>query len=130
MGIPERIREVAERHGMSLEDFAEIIDVKPQRLKDVLRGKQRITEDILVGMIQRLAVDVNWLLTGLETHGDSLSPEESRLIDVYRACDYEGREAFRAIGAALSARMPTSTGSIKQRAGRDIITNSRVEKKS
>lgn len=64
MSAPERLRELMEARGLTIEAFAQLVGEKgPQRVKDVLRQKQRIPEQMLAAM-QREGFDVGYVLTG------------------------------------------------------------------
>lgn len=64
MSVPDRIREVMAQRGLTIEAFAEQLGEKnPQRLKDVLRGKQRLPEAMTTAMADR-GIDVAYVLTG------------------------------------------------------------------
>lgn len=67
MPIANRIKEGIEALGLTIEQFAERIGDKPQRVKDVLRGKQRVPEDMLVAMVEIFHFDAQWLLIGVRT---------------------------------------------------------------
>lgn len=64
MTVADRIREVMGRRGLTIEAFANALGEKPQRVKDVLRGKQRVPEEMLVALA-RMHEDVVYLLTGM-----------------------------------------------------------------
>ena len=64
MAITDRIRELMDRRGLTIEGLAIALGEKPQRVKDVLRGKQRVPEEMLVALA-RMHEDVVYLLTGL-----------------------------------------------------------------
>lgn len=67
MSIADRIKEVIDSSGLTIYQFAEKVGDKPQRVKDVLRGKQRVPEDMLVSLVEIFHIDANWLLTGIRT---------------------------------------------------------------
>ena len=86
----ERIRDVIEQNGLTLEEFSERTGSKLQRIKDVLRGKQKVPEDMLVAIVDVFHVDANWLLG---SHELSLSSDEIELLNRYRASSREIRTA-------------------------------------
>lgn len=53
-----------EERKLTVEAFANLLGDKPQRVKDVLRGKQRVPEDMLVALAHQ-GFDIAYLLTGL-----------------------------------------------------------------
>lgn len=61
--IPARIKEVVERHGLSVVGFAELLGVKTQLVRDVLRGKQRVPQSMLASMAMQ-NMDIDYVLTG------------------------------------------------------------------
>ena len=90
--IALRIREL--KGGMSIPDFAKLIgEEKPQRLQDVLAGRQRAPEDMLVRIVLKTKCDANWLLIG-----EGLAPEvDSRqraLLENYESADEAGRRVI------------------------------------
>jgi hypothetical protein len=90
MSITDRLRTVI--GDMTIESFAALVDEKPQRIKDVLRGKQKIPEDLLLKLAEKLHVDLNWLVAdAAEAGGGEMSSRESALLDNYRKSDDEGR---------------------------------------
>jgi transcriptional regulator with XRE-family HTH domain len=90
MSTTDRLRIVI--GDMTIEAFAELIDEKPQRIKDVLRGKQKIPADLLLKLAEQLYVDLNWLVADVGDRAPGeLSSRESALLDNYRKADDEGR---------------------------------------
>lgn len=89
----------------TLEEFARSIDEPLQRVKDVLRSKQKPPADFLVKIQIKLGVDLNWLLVGGEDQARVvLSVRESTLLDNYRAAADEGRKAIEQTSAAVAKR--------------------------
>lgn len=64
--------------------FAEQLGEPVQRIRDVLRGKQRPPADLLVKLHQREGVDLNWLLCGTVDSGLVATPREAVLLANYR----------------------------------------------
>lgn len=102
MSVADRIREVMTGAGLTVDRFAEALDEKPQRVKDVLREKQRAPEDFLVKVIQRFEIDANWLLIGAAREGVTLAPDEAALLDNYRNSPEAGKTAIKATGLAVT----------------------------
>lgn len=57
----ERLREIVEASGLSVADFASLLGEKTQRLKDVLRGKQRLPGEILLKLPELAGVNPEYL---------------------------------------------------------------------
>lgn len=90
MSIAERIRVLM--GGMTAPAFAAHIgEEKPQRLKDVLAGRQRVPEDMLIRIVERTGCDANWLLLGGARPAQQFSPRVKALVENYEATDEEGR---------------------------------------
>ena len=64
MTIPDRMRELMAERRLTIEGFADLLGEKLQRVKDVLREKQRVPESMLAAM-QREHFDVGYVLTGV-----------------------------------------------------------------
>lgn len=74
--------------GLTIEAFAQQLGEKPQRLKDVLRGKQRLPQTMATAMAD-LGIDVGYVLTG---RSEEL---ERRLFAVKQATEIAGSAATR-----------------------------------
>lgn len=103
MGIDERIKYVIAQSQLTIDEFAERVGEKSQRVKDVLRGKQKAPQEMLASIVLELGVDARWLLTGLPEN-TGLTHEESMLIGRYRLADKAGRDAI--LGAAIGQSIP------------------------
>lgn len=113
MAVSDQIRQVMEGAGLTVEEFALRLNEKPQRVKDVLRGKQRAPEDLLVKLVEIFQADANWLLTGrwmthqvnqnVASYGIVLNaPDEIKHIENYRASPEEKRKILREVGSAFA----------------------------
>lgn len=70
-----RLAQVIEGEWSSVSAFARAIDENPQRVRDVMRGKQRIPQDMLTAM-HHVGIDIVWVLTG-----------ETKSVAAPRQCD-------------------------------------------
>lgn len=87
----------------TIEEFARAIDESAQRVKDVLRKKQKPPADFLIKLHLKTGVDLTWLLAGGPSPPSlTLSAREAELIDNYRAAAEEGRRAIEATGSAVA----------------------------
>lgn len=108
----------------TIEEFARTIEEPAQRVKDILRKKQKPPSDFLVKLQLKLGVDLNWLLAGgSEPLGRALSVREAALLDDYRAADDEGQRAIAATGAAVAKTKQRkgeeeSMGNVQRKIGR------------
>lgn len=116
MSVADRIKEVMAQRGMTVEAFATAIGDKPQRVKDVLRGKQRVPEDMLVALAG-MKVDVAYLLTGMPAAVHSklgAISQASELMQRIGVPQEIGRELMPAIIEALEAApsLPADEGDL------------------
>lgn len=107
MSINERIKSTVGESGLTIDEYAKRIGEKPQRLKDVMRGKQKAPQEMLAGMVVNFDVDARWLLTGIippehpasspsvgEIHeARELTAQERELLNAYRRAPDELQEA-------------------------------------
>lgn len=73
--IQDRIRAAMGAAGMTIAAFAERVGTTQQRVKDVLRGKQRVPADMLETLASMDGVDIQYVLTG--HHADRLQHERA-----------------------------------------------------
>lgn len=66
--------------------------------------------DRLLILANRLNISVDWLLTGKET--DQLSPDEKRLVDLYRNTDNRGKRAILRTAESESMELESSDSKI------------------
>ena len=62
--IVDRVRELIQRSGLTQKDFAEHIDLEPDRLSKSLSGRRNFSSFELALIAQRSGVTVDWILTG------------------------------------------------------------------
>ncbi len=55
-----------DRRELTIDAFAKALGEKPQLLKDIFRGRQRVPEQVLAALV-RMNEDVGYLLTGIQT---------------------------------------------------------------
>lgn len=114
MPVVERIRELM--GGLSIPAFAAHIgEEKPQRLKDVLTGRQRVPEDMLIRILERTGCDANWLLLGTPRSKPELTARQQALLDNYAHADDEGKKVIE--GTANLAAQSASTSGRNSKAG-------------
>jgi hypothetical protein len=105
MSISLRIREL--KGEMSIPVFAAFIgEEKPQRLQDVLSGRQRCPEDMLVRIVKATGCDANWLLLGIGA-APAITPRQRALLDSYEHSDEAGKKIIEGT-ALLAAKQKTS----------------------
>lgn len=105
MDFPDRLRAVIA--GAKIDEFAQALDEPAQRVKDVLRGKQRPPFELLLKIHTRLGVDLNWLVSGEGEQPPSLSTREATLLANYRETDEEGQRSIER-SAMLEAQRKAS----------------------
>lgn len=66
--------------------------------------------DRLLILANRLNISVDWLLTGKET--DQLSPDEKKLVDLYRNADNRGKRAILRTAESESMELESSDSKI------------------
>ena len=98
--IAERVRHL--KGSQSIPQFAKLIgEEKAQRLQDVLSGRQRIPEDMLLRILSATGCDANWLLLG-KGEPSPLSSDELELLALFRQAPLPVKAA--AVGALRGAR--------------------------
>lgn len=113
--IGTRIRDVIFQKGLTIEQFASLLDDKPQRVKDVLRGKQRAPADMLQALVSLGDVDVQYVLTGIRidaapdarAHVEALADATAFVDNLVRAHELPSRPLLR--GALLTAAAGKAT---------------------
>lgn len=102
----QRLRQVI--GDATIDEFAASLDESAQRVKDILRGKQRPPSDFLTKLHSHLGVDLNWLLAGDGVKAASIvTVKEQLLLAHYRAASEEGRKAIEQTSQALAKRPGT-----------------------
>lgn len=61
--IDRRIKEFRASLGLTQDDFAKALDVKPSKIRDIEAGRQRVNDDFVAQLSSRYPVDLNWLFS-------------------------------------------------------------------
>lgn len=104
-GFSQRLAELVD--GRNVAALARASGVSRPVWWKVLRGKENITTDSLLGMAQVLNVDAGWLLTGkgiapaedesaIPVDTRHLSPKTKRLIGIFNKCSRALADALKA----------------------------------
>ncbi|WP_418647255.1 hypothetical protein ACNQFN_18845 [Thauera butanivorans] len=112
-----RLREEIDRVGLSLAAAARAAgESSPQRIKDVVSGKQRCPSDLLA-RLNGTGVDIFYVLTGQrsdEAPAAPANPREKALLDNYRHSPDAGKDAIERTASALAQ---SAAGCVKKKAG-------------
>ncbi|WP_409284326.1 hypothetical protein [Pseudomonas protegens] len=133
--IHVRLREEIDSCGLSLAAASRAADeASPQRLKDVVSGRQKCSADLLAKLMV-VGVDVLYVLSGVRAKARpaELASDEEILLEGYRALEKSKRKQLLAallVGsvpegpgqAAQSTNTQTVSGAGHRVAGRDFYT--------
>ena len=131
--IHVRLREELDRCGLKLAAASRAAnEVSPQRLKDVVSGRQKCPADLLAKLVGT-GVDAMYVLTGVRTpaSNNELTSDEEVLLEEYRALDRPSKKRVLAsmlVGgrdkeeSSQNPHTQTVSGSGHRIAGRDFIT--------
>ncbi|MDD3337155.1 MAG: helix-turn-helix transcriptional regulator [Eubacteriales bacterium] len=97
LDIAARLRMARENAGITQEEAAQLISVKPQSISNYERAISRIDSDSLIILCEKYGVSVEWVLVGSKPSSDSslpsgLSSDESALLNGYRSLSRQGKE--------------------------------------
>lgn len=103
-GIGDRLREERDRLGLSQVTFGEIGGVKANAQGNYEKGERFPDAGYLAALAEK-GVDVLYVITGERKplRGDSLTPEESTVLEQYRSLPEPDKAAVSRLTAALAA---------------------------
>ena len=119
MTIGARIKQLQRELGYSsVEKFADKLEkTTTSRLNDVIRGKQKLPDDLMFELITKFNVNANWIIAGMgemfigdipkshlttDDNIGGLTKEEVRLIDDYRHMNEQGKAAVTTSARAMA----------------------------
>ena len=108
MTIGARIKQLQKELGYSsAEKFAEVLEkTTASRLSDVIRGKQKLPDDLMYELITKFDVNANWIIGDIfigKIPEKMLTVQEQTLLEDYRESNEQGKEAIEKTAKALSA---------------------------
>ena len=116
--IGKRVRQLREQERLTPTEFAGRINEKPQRVKDIERGKMRPPADFVAKVVHTFHADPNWLLSGEEPAtynkevSGQLTQDERDLLDMYRQLGGDQKAAVKAathaFASARAKKKPTA----------------------
>lgn len=116
MTIGTRIKQLQRELGFtSSEKFAESLDkTTASRINDIVRGKQKLPDDLMFELITKFNVNANWIIAGVgdmfigdipsspNSEEDALTREEASLIDDFRNMNDQGKVAVKTTARAMA----------------------------
>lgn len=106
----ERIVEQTTKMNISGKELGNMLGLKKSPLTDWKNGKSNPTLEQFGKMCEIFAISAEWLLTGKEAA--ELSPEEQKLVDLYRVADTRGKRNIMRSAEAESAELESSDSKI------------------
>ncbi|MGX2948571.1 XRE family transcriptional regulator [Frederiksenia canicola] len=112
MTIGARIKQLQKELGYSsAEKFAEVLEkTNASRLSDVIRGKQKLPDDLMFELITKFNVNANWIIAGIgdifigNIPENALTRQEQSLLEDYRESNEQGKEAIEKTAKALASK--------------------------
>lgn len=96
----ERLLELREKTGLNQTQFAVLGGVKKETQLNYEKGLRKPDSDYLCALSEK-GIDVTYLITGL-INTNALTPEESLILNGYRALDARGRAAVLGVISGLN----------------------------
>lgn len=97
--IGQRIKELREKHGMTMQDLAEKIATNRGNISSYEKDKYEPSAQTIVLLCRHFGVSADWLLTGEEAHCRippkiemEISPMEQNLLQMLRILDDRDKE--------------------------------------
>jgi hypothetical protein len=117
-----RLREQLEKRGYSMAEASRLMEeTSPQRLRDVVNGRQKIPADMLAKAAM-LGVDIFYVLTGEHQVNEALTGDETDLLENYRhASDEQKRSIYQVSEAFVALATPTKPSHWHRSANRTPI---------
>jgi len=121
--ISHRIKEIRDKNNLKIQELADILGEKRQRIQDIELKRQKAPQDVLTKIVEKLHIDANWLLTGKgemyrQTEQPSVSePELNHAVGIVTPSAILSRMNLvsNTVGdAQLSKAMQESTNTLKQ----------------
>lgn len=106
----ERILEITNKANITGKELGIQLGLKKSPLTDWKNGKSKPTLEQFVKICEIFAVSPEYLITGKEP-GD-LTPEEQKLVDLYRTADARGKRSIMRSAEAESAELESSASQI------------------
>ncbi|OVZ75021.1 helix-turn-helix domain-containing protein [Yersinia kristensenii] len=104
--IGARLREEREKTGESQEAMATNFGVSTRTWGKYERGETMPDATTLALLDTQYGIDVMYILTGKHTPLDSISTEEQKLVENYRAMDEAAKLNIQAVGDAFAQSKP------------------------
>jgi len=116
-GLKERFASIRERHGLSVKEFAESLDMEPTTLSSIESGKREPSKEVLLKLALRYAYSLNWIFTGIgeERLPKAILPEQNKhpiLENLEKLIDEKTSSYGRAI-SNIETRLSTLEKSLK-----------------
>ncbi|MFC1042329.1 helix-turn-helix domain-containing protein [Pasteurella multocida] len=116
MSIGARIKQLQRELGFtSSEKFAEVLDkTTASRINDIVRGKQKLPDDLMFELITKFNVNANWIIAGVgdifiknipnisNDENINLTKEEESLLDDFRNMNDQGKTAVKTTARAMA----------------------------
>ena len=117
MTIGARIKQLQKELGYSsAEKFTETLEkTTVSRLSDVIRGKQKLPDDLMFELITKFNVNSNWIIAGVgdifigKIPNNALTSSEQTLLEDYRESNEQGKETIEKTASALAATAALTT---------------------
>lgn len=102
--IGSRLQEERKRIGLNQDDFAKKVSIAKRTLAGYEAGTSEVGAAVMA-KASELGVDVLYVVTGAHTpvRDDGISPEESLVLEQFRALPEHDRIAVKRLTAALAA---------------------------
>lgn len=109
IGLGERLKQLIEELGITQQQFAEELFISPSTLNGYIRNKRMPEYSVLRKISRRLGTSCDYLLGNeyLKTgDGEYLNESESRVIELFRKMDENGKDFYTDAGVYLSKKFP------------------------
>ncbi|TCK01822.1 helix-turn-helix protein [Volucribacter psittacicida] len=92
---------------MTIKDFSKVTNIPYRSLQSYMRMERELSIDAAIKIANKLSVNLNWLLLGINErylsnlNELSLSPDEIELLDLYRSTNDLGKRILQATSKTI-----------------------------
>ena len=64
MEISHRIKMIRDKNNLNIQELADVLGEKRQRIQDIELKRQKVPQEVLTRIVEKLHINADWLLTG------------------------------------------------------------------